>query len=128
MSSDMNNSPLQPSRRVFFRDAFCGVGGLALSALLEQERARAAADPLAPKRPHLPAKAKSVIFLYMAGGPSHLDTFDPKPLLNKLHGQVRPAEFGTAQYQFLKKGARLMGSARKFTKHGKSGIEVSDLF
>jgi hypothetical protein len=127
MSSDMSRYRFPFSRRAFFRDAFCGVGGLALSALLEEERARSA-DPLAPKRPPLPAKAKSVIFLYMAGGPSHLDTFDPKPLLNKLHGQRRPAQFGEAKYQFVGKDARLLGSARTFTKHGKSGIEVSDLF
>src|SRR4051794_17401147 len=124
MWTDMTAPP--PSRRTFFRDAFCGFGGLALASLLQQESA--AADPLAPKRPHLPARAKSVIFLFMAGGPSHLETFDPKPLLNKLHGQRRPAEFGDARYQFIKKDARLLGSARTFAKHGKSGVEVSDLF
>ncbi len=64
----------------------------------------------------------------MAGGPSHLDTFDPKPLLNKLNGQPRPTEFGEAKYQFVKKGATLLGSARTFVKHGRSGVEVSDLF
>jgi hypothetical protein len=117
------------SRRELFRDAFCGLGGLALADLLEQQRLRAApADPLAPKRPHLPAKARAVIFLFMAGGPSHLDTFDPKPLLNRLDGQRRPAEFGEAKYQFVSRDARLLGSARKFRKHGQSGIEVSDLF
>jgi hypothetical protein len=119
----------QPDRRAFLRDAFCGLSGLALAALLEQERLRAApANALAPKRPHLPAKAKSVIFLFMAGGPSHLETFDPKPLLSKLHGQRRPAEFGTAKYQFVQKDARLLGTARKFRKCGQSGLEVSDLF
>src|SRR5262245_27027961 len=125
MWTDM--TAFSPSRRTFFRDAFCGFGGLALASLLEQESA-AAVDPLAPKRPHLPAKAKAVIFLFMAGGPSHLETFDPKPLLQKLHGQPRPAEFGDARYQFIKKDARLLGSARKFAKYGQSGIEVSDLF
>src|SRR5919198_5262051 len=96
------------SRREFLRDTFCGFGTLALASLLRQERARAAgADPLAPKSPHLPAaKAKAVIFLFMAGGPSHVDTFDPKPLLNKLNGQRRPAEFGEAKYQFVRKDAR----------------------
>src|SRR5690348_15461759 len=92
---------LTRTRREFLRDSFCGFGTLALASLLQQERARAAgADPLAPRPPHLPeAKAKAVIFLFMAGGPSHLDTFDPKPLLNKLNGQRRPAEFGDAKYQ-----------------------------
>src|SRR5208337_1603532 len=112
------------------RDAFCGFGSLALASLLQQEAARAeAVNPLAPKKPHLPdAKAKAVIFLFMAGGPSHLETFDPKPLLNKLNGQSRPAEFGDAKYQFIKKDARLLGSSQTFKKYGQSGIEVSDLF
>jgi hypothetical protein len=117
------------TRRELFRDAFCGLGGLALADLLAREQARAAqGDPLAPKQPHLMPKAKAVIFLFMAGGPSHLDTFDPKPLLNRLDGQRRPAEFGEAKYQFVQKDARLLGSARKFRKHGQSGIEVSELF
>src|SRR5262245_19963242 len=82
------------TRREFVRDAFCGFSGLALASILEAEQARAGgADPLAPRLPHLLAKAKAVIFLFMAGGPSHLDTFDPKPLLNKLEGQTRPKEF-----------------------------------
>jgi hypothetical protein len=120
---------LTATRRAFFRDAFCGIGGLALAALAEQERLRAApVDPLAPKQPPLKAKARAVIFLFMAGGPSHLDTFDPKPLLNKLHGQRRPSTFGEAKYQFIQKDARLLGSARRFARHGRSGIEVSDLF
>ena len=84
-------------------------------------------DPLAPKASHFPARAKQVIFLFSTGGVSHIDTFDPKPLLNKLNGQERPAEFGEAKYQFVQKGAKLLGSARKFAKHGKSGVEVSDL-
>src|SRR5947209_20479415 len=117
------------TRREFVRDAFCGFGGLALASMLQEEQARAgSADPLGPKSPHLPARAKSVIFLFMAGGPSHLETFDPKPLLNKLNGQARPREFGEARYQFISRDAKLLGSARKFAKHGQSGVEVSDLF
>jgi hypothetical protein len=119
-----------PDRRAFLRDAFCGFGTLALTSLLHQDALRAAAvNPLAPKVPHLPeSKAKAVIFLFMAGGPSHLETFDPKPLLNKLDGQPRPKEFGDAKYQFIARDARLLGSKRKFRKFGRSGIEVSDLF
>jgi hypothetical protein len=117
---------LTQSRREFLRDAFCGFGGIALASLMHEEQARA--NPLAPRMPHSTAKARAVIFLYMAGGPSHLETFDPKPLLNKLHGQPRPAEFGEAKYQFIKKDARLLGTGRKFKKHGQSGIDVSDLF
>src|SRR3984885_215950 len=118
------------NRREFVRDAFCGFGGLALASILHEEEARAAqgSGSLDPKAGHLPAKAKSVIFLYMAGGPSHLETFDPKPLLNKLEGQVRPKEFGEAKYQFVQRNARLLGTRRKFKKYGQSGMEISDLF
>ena len=118
------------TRREFVRDAFCGFGGLALASLLGEESARAAreASPFVPRPPHLPARAKSVIFLFMAGGPSHLETFDPKPLLNRLEGQPRPKEFGEAKYQFIQSDARLLGTKRTFQKHGRSGIEVSDLF
>jgi hypothetical protein len=120
---------LARTRREFLRDAFGGFGTLALAALAHDERLRAAApNPLAPKPPHRPAKAKAVIFLFMAGGPSHLETFDPKPLLNKLHGQPRPAEFGDAKYQFVKKDAKLLGTQRSFARHGQCGLEVSDLF
>src|SRR5579885_644134 len=111
------------TRREFIRDGFCGFGGLALAAMLERDQARAArTDPLAPRPPHHPAKARSVIFLYMAGGPSHLETFDPKPLLNRLHGQTRPKEFGEAKYQFVSGNARLLGTRRTFRKYGESGI------
>jgi hypothetical protein len=121
------------NRREFITDAFCGFGSLALADLLLRENARAASaslNPLAPKSPQLPdqAKAKSAIFLFMAGGPSHLDTFDPKPLLTKLNGQPRPAEFGEVKYQFIKSNAKLLASKRTFRKYGESGIEVSDLF
>jgi hypothetical protein len=118
------------NRREFLCDAFCGFGALAYASLLHQEEARAAdINPLAPKRPHMPdkAKARSVIFLFMAGGPSHVDTFDPKPLLSKLSGQKRPESFGVAKYQFISPDAKLLGSRRAFKKYGKSGIEVSDL-
>src|SRR5262245_47112895 len=114
------------SRREFLADAFGGFGAVALTSLFADD-ARGS-DPLAPKKPHFEAKAKSVIFLFMSGGPSHIDTFDPKPLLNKLNGQPRPAAFGEARYQFIQKDARLLGSARRFSRRGKSGIEVSDLF
>jgi hypothetical protein len=98
------------NRREFLQNAFCGFGSLALASLVHDEALRAApVNPLAPKRPHKPARAKSVIFLFMAGGPSHLETFDPKPLLNELDGQVRPTEFGDAKYQFVPKGAKLLG-------------------
>ncbi len=76
----------------------------------------------------MPARADAVIFLFMAGGPSHLETFDPKPLLNKLEGQPRPKEFGDVKYQQIQGDAKLLGVRRTFQKYGESGIEVSDLF
>ena len=123
---------LTRNRREFMTDAFCGFGSLALAGLVASEGLRAAGvsspgNPLAPKAPPIAAKAKSVIFLFMAGGPSHLDTFDPKPLLNRLDGQKRPAEFGEAKYQFVQANATLLGSKRTFQKYGQSGIDVSDL-
>jgi hypothetical protein len=117
------------NRREFLTDAFCGFGALAFTQMTHAEEVKAAAsrNPLAPKPPHMPAKAKSVIFLFMAGGPSHMETFDPKPLLNKLHGQKRPKEFGEAKYQFITNEAKLLGTKRTFKKYGKAGIDVSDL-
>ena len=123
------HSRVTHSRREFVRDACCGFGGLALASLLQDEQLRAgSSNPLSVRQSHLPAKAKSVIFLFMAGGPSHLETFDPKPLLNKLSGQPRPKEFGEAKYQFVQTDPRLLGTKRTFHKYGESGIEVSDLF
>src|SRR6266436_2745384 len=122
------------NRREFLCDAFCGFGALAFGAMLQQQDLRAATtasmNPLAAKTPHMPdkAKAKSVVFLFMSGGPSHLETFDPKPLLNKLDGQKRPVEFGDVQYQNVNSASRILGTKRTFKKYGKSGIEVSDLF
>ena len=117
------------NRREFLCDACCGMGALAFGAMLQQEAARAASNnPLAPKTPDMKARAKSVVFLFLAGGPSQVDTFDPKPLLTKLDGQKRPASFGDAQYQYVNAESRLLGTRRTFQRYGKSGIEVSDLF
>src|SRR5215813_7212113 len=119
------------NRREFLTECFCGAGSLAFASMMAQSQAQAARfNPLAPKPPHMPdkAKAKAFIFLYMGGGPSHLETFDPKPLLNQLHGQKRPAEFGDVKYQNVNSESRILGTQRKFQKYGKAGIEVSDLF
>ena len=119
------------NRREFLTDCFCGAGSLAFATMLAESQARAARyNPLAPKKPHMPdkAKAKAFIFVYMAGGPSHLETWDPKPLLNQLHGQKRPAEFGEVKYQNVNSESRILGCKRTFQKFGKSGTEVSDLF
>ena len=82
------------SRRTLLRSAGCGFGAIALAAILRDEGLLAdepATDPLAPKEPHFKPKAKRVIFLFMSGGPSHVDTFDPKP---ELHATARPAAAG----------------------------------
>lgn len=129
LSATPMRHPSQHSRRRFLQESFCGIGSLALTAMLHDEQARAGVtNPLAAKPPHFEAQAKSVIFLFMAGGPSQVETFDPKPLLNKLHGQPRPVEFGGVKYQRIEKDAKLLGVKRKFKRCGESGVEVSDLF
>src|SRR6266480_4164851 len=105
-----NLPPFEPhvriprSRREFICQSAGGFGGMALAFLLQRDILRADVarmiNPLAPKKPHMAAKAKSVIFLFMAGGPSQMDTFDPKPLLNRLSGQRMPDSFGTIPAQF----------------------------
>lgn len=119
------------SRREFICQSAAGFGGMALAFMLHRDILRADVakiiNPLAPRKPHTSAKAKSIIFLFMAGGPSQMDTFDPKPLLNKLEGQPLPPSFGPIKSQFLKPNARLLGTRRTFEKYGQSGIEVSDL-
>ncbi|GIW80099.1 MAG: hypothetical protein KatS3mg105_1906 [Gemmatales bacterium] len=122
--------PRFASRREFLFQAGSGFGALALGALLDRDGLLAAntgpANPLAAKSPHFRAKARSVIFLFMEGGPSHIDTFDPKPELNRLHGQKLPPSFGEVITPMGTGVNALLGSKRKFKKFGKSGIEVSD--
>src|SRR5215831_13449114 len=121
------------SRRAFLRRAGGGFGMIALSAVMHQQGLLAdepetdAANPLAPKLPHFPAKAKRVIFLFMSGGPSHLETFDPKPDLQRLHGQKLPASFGPVKTRRGVDKNRLLATRRTFRKYGHSRIEVSDL-
>jgi hypothetical protein len=123
-----------PSRREFFRRSGHGFGALALAAMMEQERARAEVPeidptrPVAPRIPHFEPKAKSVIFLFMEGGPSHLDLFDPKPELTKHAGEPLPASFGKVFTAMGVGGNKLMASPRKFTQHGQSGMWVSDWY
>src|SRR5438445_9371011 len=120
------------SRRDFLTTSASGIGTLALAALLQQDGLLAAestsTDPLAPKPPHSPAKAKSCICIYLEGAPSQIDLFDPKPKLNELDGQKLPESMTQkVRFAFIRKEtARLMGSRRTFTKHGQSGIELSD--
>jgi uncharacterized protein (DUF1501 family) len=117
------------------RRAGLGFGTWALLDLLTRDGLLAAPvktapeNPLAPKPPHFPATAKRVIFLFMQGGPSHIDTFDPKPLLNKLHGQPLPASVTAGlQLQFTKMDAAVLGSPQTFRKCGRSGLEIADTY
>lgn len=90
----------------------------------ESPVANAPGSPLAPKKPHFPGKAKHVVHLFMNGGPSQVDTFDPKPLLDKYHGKPLPS----TNLRTERKTGAAMRSPYKFRKYGQSGIEVSDLF
>src|ERR1044071_9691368 len=122
------------SRREFLCKSGGGFGALALSYLLSRDLgplARAedvAIDPLNPlekRPPHFTPRAKSVIFLCMEGGPSHIDLFDPKPTLEKLAGQPMPESFGRPITAMGTANNGLMPTKRKFKQHGESGIWVS---
>ncbi len=122
------------TRRDFLRGAGAGFGMIALAAMLAEqgllaaeEEANPALNPLAPKPPHRKARARAVIFLFMSGGPSHLETFDPKPELQRLHGQRLPASFGMVKTRRAVDKNKLLATKRTFRKYGQSGIEVSDL-
>src|SRR5215207_8060847 len=85
-------------------------------------------DPLAPKSPHFPAKAKRVIYIHMAGSPSHLDLFDYKPKLIELNGQPCPESiYKKERFAFIKGVPKMLGTPHKFAKHGQSGAELSQL-
>jgi hypothetical protein len=117
-----------PTRREMLFRCANGFGGVALAALLADDgRAAepASTDPLVPRKPHYRARAKSVIFLFMDGGPSQVDTFDPKPRLDREHGEpirtrVEPTQFNNV--------GKVMKCPWRFKEHGQSGIPVSDLF
>ncbi|QJW92687.1 DUF1501 domain-containing protein [Frigoriglobus tundricola] len=120
---------LARTRRHFFRDCGVGVGAMALGSLLARDAAaKERTDPLAPRKPHFAAKAKAVIYLFMAGAPSQLELFEPKPELNKLHGQKVPESFTKGKrFAFIKGDAKLLGSVRKFETIGQCGMDVSEL-
>lgn len=114
------------SRRGLLQSTALGFGHLALASLLNDANADdRATNPLAPRKPHFAARAKRVIFLFMTGGPSQVDTFDPKPLLTRDDG--KPLPFDKPRVQFAPTG-NLLKSPWKFTRYGESGIEVSELF
>jgi hypothetical protein len=114
-----------PLSRRNFLQAGSGLGALALSSLL---KGAAAPDPLAPKQPHFKPTAKSVIWLFMEGGPSHLDLFDPKPALDKLAGKPMPASYGRPITAMGTVNNSIMPTKRQWKQHGESGIWVSDWY
>jgi hypothetical protein len=123
----MSDKRLPRSRRDFLRNAGSGLGALALAAMLEQDGYAASnIDPLAPKKPHFKPTAKSVIFVFIEGGPSHLDLFDPKPMLKTLAGQPMPPSFGKVVTAMGTASNTLMPDKRTWKQHGSSGIWVSD--
>jgi Protein of unknown function (DUF1501) len=117
------------------REVLCRIGGgfgsMALASVMADAgmvsaAPAAAANPLAPKAPHFPARAKRLIFLFMNGGPSHVDTFDPKPELTRQAGQPLPQNLLTDSTR--QNNSRLMGTPFKFNRSGQSGIEVSEIY
>jgi hypothetical protein len=114
------------SRRDALKRCGTGMGMLALGTMLADQSQGSEIDtnPLAPKKPHFEAKAKHVVHLFMNGGPSQVDTFDPKPALDKYHGKPLPR----TNLRTERKTGAAMRSPFSFKKYGKSGIEVSEIF
>jgi hypothetical protein len=119
----MNPKVNNISRRWFMQECGVGMGALALAQL-----AQGATDPMAPKVPHHAPKARRVIFLFMAGAPSHLEMFDYKPQLAKFDGSLPPADLLKGyRAAFINPNSKLMGPKFKFARHGQSGAELSEL-
>jgi hypothetical protein len=115
------------TRRWFFRDCGVGLGSIALGSML-QDSARASANPMAPKQPHFPGKAKHVIYLFQAGAPSHLELFDHKPELTKWDGKQPPADLLKGyRAAFINPNSALLGSKYQFKKVGQNGTELGEL-
>ena len=119
------NSPLD--RRRMLKTSACGFGYLALAGLANRLQA-AGGGQLAPKAPQIPARAKRIIFLYMTGGPAHMDTFDYKPLLARDSGKPLPFPVPKLQQAQKRDLGKLLGSPFKFAQHGAGGLWISELF
>lgn len=117
------------SRRVMLQSSGCGFAALALAAMAGQTRSTTASlssnYPLAPKPTHFSPSARRIIFLFMWGGPSHVDLFDPKPLLNQRQGEVLNGQSVGSDNPHL---GKLLGTPFRFTQHGQSGVCISELF
>ncbi|MBA3481630.1 MAG: DUF1501 domain-containing protein [Pirellulales bacterium] len=123
-----NIPPRDLARRWFLKECGVGLGAIALNQLVGDSVAHAAADPLAAKQPHFPPRVKNVIFLFMAGAPSHLEIFDYKPQLAKFDGTLPPPELLKGyRAAFINPNSKLLGPKFKFAKHGQSGAELSEL-
>jgi hypothetical protein len=116
------------SRRQWLTQLGAGFGGIALSAMLAEHCPAAVDDPLAPRPTHFRPRVKRVIMLFMFGGPSHLDTFDPKPLLARDSGRPLPPERRPRVVSFPNRMGTLVGSPFPFRQHGDSGLAISSLF
>ena len=125
----MLSSPTFYSRRHFLRDCTYGLGKVAAAGLLTDSLAQAASsNPLTARGPHFAPKAKRVIHLFMAGAPSQLETFDPKPMLTKYEGRPIPPEIiGGQRYAFIRPDAAALGPRFKFAQHGQSGAWISEV-
>ncbi len=118
----------QTTRRHFFERCGVGVGAAALTSLMDADQAHASAESDTGAKPHHAPRAKAVIFLFMAGGPSQLDLFNEKPVLQAHHGKLPPQSYlDGKRFAFLKGTEKLLGSSRRFTRWGDSGQELSDL-
>jgi hypothetical protein len=118
------------SRRWFLRDCGLGLAGIAAGALTAQQAkgASEAANPMAPRPPHFPGKAKRVIYMFNAGAPSHLELFDNKPELTKRNGQLPPAELLKGyRAAFINPNSALLGPKFKYDRHGQCGMELSEV-
>jgi hypothetical protein len=124
-----NIPPRTLARRWFLKECGVGLGAIALGQLAGARSTVAAAeDPLAPKQPHFTPRAKNVIFLFMAGAPSHLELFDHKPQLAKYDGTLPPAELVKGyRAAFINPSSKLLGPRFKFARHGQCGAELSEL-
>jgi hypothetical protein len=122
-------SPTRVTRRHFLRDCRIGLGGIALTSLFQRDAAAAkVASSMTPRSGQYAGRAKNVIFLFMAGGPSQLELFEDKPELRRLSGQAPPQSLVEGRrFAFLKPDATLLGSSRKFARYGECGMELSEL-
>jgi hypothetical protein len=118
-------NPYNTSRRDFLKNSSMGFGMLAASSLFQRDLMANLSSPLAPKVPHFPAKAKSVIFLYMDGGVSQVDSFDPKPQLAKENGQAPKFKLDATVFNNT---GNILKSPWEFKNYGESGLPISDLF